>query len=399
MSWSVQPLSVDLAGAPPISSQAFWDRPERVVASADPDTATAQTIQIMCQHVKAGAADALVQQTARGAAGQFGNLGVRRSGTSTGVSDAGPRDATALAGAAWWWCKVYLKFVHHDFIIRQRVGETGHLQGLISPEVLVRMDKPEGDCAIFSECVAAFLTVFGVPYEFVTVAVNPNEPTIFSHVYLYAVLPDGSRLPLDASHGQYPGWQVPSGHVSRRQVWDANGNPVADQGSRFAGLGMYGLRGLGALVCDDMGCYDDGTGAVASGAQSPDYGVIPQTTVPAAFSTFQDIAQLNPGAYVTASGAPYTGAAATAPSQNSAQWANFATSMAKMGFTLAQINAIQPGTVVSANGAILRQNPGYAVGTPTSALNLGASLGGNTILYIGLAALAMFAFSSMKGGR
>jgi hypothetical protein len=127
--------------------------------------------------------------------------------------------------------------------------------------------------------------------------------------------------------------------------------------------------------------------------------VIPQTTVPAAFATFQDIAQLNPGAYVTPTGVPYSGPAATAPAQNSAQWANFATSLAKMGFTLAQINAIQPGTVVSANGAILRQNPGYAVGTPTSALNLGASLGGNTILYIGLAAVALFAFSSMKGGR
>jgi hypothetical protein len=383
---------VDLAGAPPISSQAFWDRPERVVASQDPDTATAQTIQIMCQHVKAGAADALVQQAARDAVSKFSEL---RPGAGV-VADLSSNEAR-VASAAWWWCKVYVRFVHHDFIIRQRLGETGHLQGLISPEVLVRMNKPEGDCAIFSECVAAFLTVFGIPYEFVTVAVNPQEPEIFSHVYLYGVLPDGSRLPLDASHGVYPGWQVPSAHVSRRQVWDANGNPVEDRGSRFDGLHNYGMRGLGTLVCDDMGCYDDGTGAVSSGAQSPDYGVIPQTTVPAAFATFQDIAQLNPGAYVTASGAPATGAAATAPAQNSAQWANFATSLAKMGFTLAQINAIQPGTVVSANGAILRQNPGYAVGTPTTGtLNLGG-LSTSTLLIAALVIGGVFMMS--KGGR
>jgi hypothetical protein len=181
-------------------------------------------------------------------------------------------------------------------------------------------------------------------------------------------------------------------------VWDANGNPVADQGSRFDGLHNYGMRGLGALVCDDMGCYDDGTGAVASGAQSPSYGVIPQTSVPTAFATFSDIAALNPGAYLTPSGAPAVGAAATAPAQNSAQWANFATSMAKMGFTLAQINAIQPGTVVSETGAILRQNPGYAVGTPTTALNFaGTGMSSTTLLLI--AALGIGAMFMMKGGR
>lgn len=369
MPCSVQPLSVDLAGAPPISSQAFWDRPERVVASADPDTATAQTIQIMCQHVKAGAADPYVRDMARGAAGQFGKLGVRRSGTSTGVSDAGPVDAAAVAGAAWWWCKIYVKFAHHDFIIHSRLGETGHLQGLISPEVLVRMDKPEGDCAIFSECVAAFLTVFGVPYEFVTVAVNPNEPTIFSHVYLYAVLPDGSRLPLDASHGQYPGWQVPSGHVSRRQVWDANGNPVTDQGSRFDGLHNYAIRGMG----DDA--------QTGSGETGSDYG-------------------LEPGAVWGPAGSEpvYAQAGAvTVPSQNSVAWAGFANSL-KGVLTLAQMYALKPGMQVLPNGTVMQQNPGYAIGTPTGALNLATGIPTSTILIAALVIGGAFLMMS-KGGR
>ena len=83
-------------------------------------------------------------------------------------------------------------------------------------------------------------------------------------------------------------------------------------------------------------------------------------------------------------------------SQNSAQWAAFASSLAKMGFTLAQINAIQPGTVVSANGAILRQNPGYAVGTPTMAGNLGIS---TTTLMVGGLLLIGAAFMFSGRGR
>jgi hypothetical protein len=210
--------------------------------------------------------------------------------------------------------------------------------------------------------VAAFLTVFGIPYEFVTVAANPNEPEIFSHVYLYAVLPDGSRLPLDASHGDYPGWQVPSAHVSRRQVWDADGNAVADKGSRFDGLHNYRMR-RGGLGDENL-----------SGETGSDYGVIPDySTAQYPFASASDIASLNPNAYqyVNTSGQPYSGSVYNAPSQNSAQWASFATALAKAGLTVAEINAIQPGTVVSANGAILRQNPGYSVGTPTSSLNLG----------------------------
>jgi len=349
----VQPFAADLAGTPPIESAQFWKQPYRVPASSDPDTATAQTILLMCGQVRESARDAgretfadqapMVGETARGAFGQFGGL------SGYDLARSPELTARAVAESAFWWCKTFVRFVHHEFIIRQRLGEAGHLQGLISPEVLVRMAKPEGDCAIFSECVAAFLTVFGIPYEFVTAAVNPSEPEVFSHVYLYAVLPDGSRLPLDASHGKYPGWQVPSAHVSRRQVWDSNGNPVADHGSRFDGLHNYGMRGLGQTS-----------------------GVDPETGE-----------EWGPANTITA------------PSQNSAQWASFATSLASMGFKLAEINAIQPGTVVSANGAILRQTPGYSVGSPTLSANLGMST--TTLVVGGLALVAvLFMFSGRK---
>jgi hypothetical protein len=71
----------------------------------------------------------------------------------------------------------------------------------------------------------------------------------------------------------------------------------------------------------------------------------------------------------------------------------------KSGMTLAEINAIQPGTVVSANGAILRQNPGYAVGsTTTGTLNLGTgSISTSTMLMIG--GLALVGILLMSKGR
>ncbi len=330
-----------------------------MVASSDPDTATEQTIGIMCEHVRNAARDPLVIETARAARERFGQM-------------AGDTDVAAqIAAGSWWWCKTFVKFVHHELILRNRLGEAGHLQGLISPEVLVRMKKPEGDCAIFSECVAAFLTTHGIPFEFVTVAANPREPEIFSHVYLYAVLPDGARLPLDASHGDYPGWQVPSAHVSRRQVWDANGNRVADRGSRFDGLHNYGMRGVG----DIQSAWDTFIGG-------------------GGFDQYP-----NPYDYVTAdTGAPYSGQVFQAPAQNSSQWGEFAASLARMGFDLARINAIQPGTVVSKDGAILRQNPGYAVGSPTIGANIGTG-GGNLLLFGALGLGAVLLMSSMKGGR
>lgn len=305
-----------------------------------------------------------MQQTAGSAVHRFGGL--------SGAPELSPE---AIAAGAWWWAKVFVRFVHHDFIIRDRLGRMGDLQGLISPEVLVRMERPEGDCAIFSECIAAFLRVFGVGYEWVTVAVNPREPEIFSHVYLYGIMPDGTRLPLDASHGQYPGWQVPSSHVSRRQVWDADGNPVADRGSRFDGLhGFYGLRGLGDDAAD-LAAYD--AAMTALDEANTTYG----TSTGGADQGPPNIYEYD----LSASDYGYGSSKVTAPSKSSTDWAAFATAMGKAGFTLAQINAIQPGTVVGANGQISRQTAGYAIPGTTLTSALGGS---NSTMIIALAGLA-----------
>jgi hypothetical protein len=336
----VQPSEDWTSSAPPVSSPEFWKRPERVTASSDPDLATAQTIEIMCQHISTAANDWAVRETALDAMRQFAGL----SGWN-----AERAEDDALASAAWWWCKLFVKFVHHESILRRRLGESGHLQGLISPDVLVRMEKPEGDCAIFTECIAAFLRVYGIPFELVTVAVNPGEPEEFSHVYLYAVMPDGRRFPLDASHGKYPGWQVPTSDVFRRQVWDMNGNPVEDRASRFDGLHNYALRGFGQA---DQIPADWIPGSPYGGGSGPSYTTPIDTTGP----TY------------------------TAPSQTSSEWPAFFAKLAQQGFTLAEINAIKPGTVVGPQGQILRQTPGYGVPVGGTALSVSGGAGGSMLL-------------------
>lgn len=75
------------------------------------------------------------------------------------------------------------------------------------------------------------------------------------------------------------------------------------------------------------------------------------------------------------------------PSQSSAAWANFAATMVKAGMTLAQISAIQPGTVVSANGAILRQSAGFPV--PVSSTGVGLSVNTNTTVLLAAAAIGV----------
>ncbi len=345
-----------------MGSPQFWAQPFRIPVSSDPDTATAETVAVMCDHIRKGALDAGVQSAAMQAVNQF-----------AGMADVGLGPGS-VGAAAFWWCKHFLKFVHHEFIIRQRLGEAGHLQGLISPEVIVNQiangERPAGDCAIYSDCVAAFLRVFGVPFEVVTVAVNPEEPTVFSHVFIYEVRPDGSRLPLDASHGEYPGWQVPTAHVSRRQVWDMNGNPVADRGSRFSGLGNYVLSGMGA---------DGDFGGEYSG---PDNSYVPLDPY------------LEPGGVSYDLGPGYFGGGnLTVPSKSSPQWADFASKALQGGMTLALINSMPAGSVINPNGQIVRQAPGYAV-TPGTLFSSVTS-GGINPLYIGLGLVGLFVILQM----
>lgn len=200
----------------------------------NPDRATAQTIELMCRMIDQAAIDPVLVAAARDAVRRFrGGFLYAATGRNPFESDA------AIAESIWWWAKQALRFQHHDATIRVWFNESDQLQLLIGPDLLLRMNSWRGDCAIYTMLICAMLRALGVRFEIVTVAANPHEPDIFGHVFPRAVLPDGRRLALDASHGNYPGWQVPPEHTLRLQVWDESGNPIPDAAPRFKGLHGY----------------------------------------------------------------------------------------------------------------------------------------------------------------
>ena len=391
----MHPYATDSLSGLSVDSSAFRQRAPRVQLSDDPDTATQQTVQEMCRQIHQAAKDPLVQTAAMNA--------LRFQGGPFGFTPA---------EACWCWCKHYLRFKHHGSMFEAWSSDLGDprtkLQLLIAPDVLVRMSRMEGDCAIYTMMLAAMLESLGLKWEIVTAAVDRGQPEIFSHVWPRVVLP-GSSESLDASHGKYPGWQVPAEDVHRLWVFDQNGSRISEQGPRFTGLhayrrrGMgYGRRGMGAMVCDETGfCYDDGTGgSSAAPATAPDLtyaqllaaGSSACTCINGTCAENGNSCSSGP-ATTTVNGTPgYTAPA----SQNSAQWASFATQLMKSGMTLAEINAIQPGTVVSANGAILRQATGLPVpvgGTSTFTTAMG-TMSSSTLLMIGGIALVGILFMS-----
>ena len=408
-----------------MDSAQFRQQAPHIQLSDDPDTATAQTVGYMCQYIHQAAKDPLVQQYSVNAVRNF------RGGPAWIGAGIDPfSNAQCMAESCWWWCKHFLRFKHHGSMFEAWSSDLGDprtkLQLLIAPDVLVRMNRMEGDCAIYTMMLCALLESLGVPFQIVTVAVDEMQPTIFSHVFVRAA---GESL--DASHGPSPGWQAPAEDIHREWVFDMAGRRVGEsprfQGlhayRRSAGVGRLGRRrGFGDIVCDETGfCYDDGTGtstAAPTTASTLTYAQLLAAGNPACTCVNGTCAESGnscssplptssfcpDGTYATASGGCASGGAPvsgyTAPAQNSTQWASFATQMMKAGMTLAEINAIQPGTVVSANGAILRQSTGLPVpvgGTSTLTTAIG-TMSGSTLM-IGALIVGAILFMSMKGGR
>jgi hypothetical protein len=95
------------------------------------------------------------------------------------------------------------------------------VETLIRPADQCQLREPIGDCDDFAMWGAAQLKARKVDCSFVTIAADANAPQIFSHVYL-AAYPRygqyaGMRVPLDLSHGMFPGWE--HGQAFRLQEW------------------------------------------------------------------------------------------------------------------------------------------------------------------------------------
>jgi len=94
---------------------------------------------------------------------------------------------------------------------------------LIRPVDLLAMESPGGDCDDFSMLAAAMLLRAGETCSYVTIAADPRNTDLYSHVYV-----EVNGMALDASHGPWFGWAAPA--VGKTRRW-----PVTLR-SRLAGL-------------------------------------------------------------------------------------------------------------------------------------------------------------------
>jgi hypothetical protein len=185
-------------------------------------------------------------------------------------------------------------------------------------------------------------------------------------------------------------------------VWDESGDAVVDEAPAVSQLHAYRFRpGLGQDDDDDTGgTYTDSS--ALPGAITDNVTVTPQGPTLAQLglstnqnsstdlsSVYSSIGASTP-TYVDSTGATYTGTVINVPSQSSAQWASAVTALSKAGLTLAEINTIQPGTVVGANGQILRQATGLPVPVGSGVTAALGSNGTALLLLGGAALLVMF---------
>lgn len=129
----------------------------------------------------------------------------------------GPRaPRLAIAQAVHGWIRETLTF-RQDEPLLEEFGYPEGAEVLIEPARLLTMPIPRGDCDDYTMLVCALLAAQGVPSEIVTIAADPEQPQRWSHVFAEAVLENGDRITLDASHGPYPGWRPP--HYYAEKKW------------------------------------------------------------------------------------------------------------------------------------------------------------------------------------
>lgn len=144
----------------------------------------------------------------------------------------------------WALIKGRMRFQHDEDTANQlRVNDAripSTIEVVIRPydqAVLVLTRGGVEDCDGFEGFAASVLTALEVPCSLVTVAADEDEPGRYSHVYL-AAYPQGyggPRLPIDFSHGPYPGWECPN--LGRLREWPVE----AGWSERTAGVWAAGV--------------------------------------------------------------------------------------------------------------------------------------------------------------
>lgn len=184
------------------------DQTPNGIATPSPQV-TEQTVRKMWEHILAAQSDLLIKLTAD-----------RITSNCASAADK----LTAI----WFWVKHRVKFLHDEVLTRTLFNESGHFELLIAPPVLIRMKAPSGDCDDFTMLVLALAMAAGFDCGIVTLVCDRRRPGEYSHVYGCALL-EGVIVPLDCSHGRYPGWEVPRRDVQRKTIWDKSSKIVSDE--------------------------------------------------------------------------------------------------------------------------------------------------------------------------
>lgn len=151
-------------------------------------------------------------------------LGIMRQRAAEDAEVLKPRAMALTAGASSTQDKINALYYHTKNNIHFQRDEVtgGGVGGWDEAEVIETIIRPRemakfidqgvavGDCDDFSMYLASLLTACGIRCEFTTVAADGRVPDQFSHVYVTAFDEEGGHVPLDASHGEYPGWEVPN---------------------------------------------------------------------------------------------------------------------------------------------------------------------------------------------
>ena len=207
------------------------------------EAATAQTVKVMCSHVR----------------DTWNDTAVHGAATAALLEAGAPfADRRRIAGCVWDWIKRNITFETDESQLSRLLGRQDELELLISPAVLLRARRPAGDCDDFTMLACSMLQSLGVPALIKTFKCDRSEPWRWSHVCAAAVLENGSILPVDASHGDYCGWEVPARDVYQSQLWDMQGNKVE-------ALNVRRNKGLSGYAAEPgwSGNIESSTGAVA----------------------------------------------------------------------------------------------------------------------------------------
>ena len=119
-------------------------------------------------------------------------------------------DERQIAEAIWYWIKRHVKFATDETLMAQ-MGipiENPTKELLISPATILTMPEPMGDCDCFSMLAKTMLMQAGLRVSFVTVKAEREDPRIWSHIYCKVYFSNGTSMPFDASHGEWPGWET-----------------------------------------------------------------------------------------------------------------------------------------------------------------------------------------------